>query len=117
MARIHWGLVQVHRAVLVVDWDTQGVEHAAQHTDAHVDGDDTLARQDTVTDLQHKRDKNIANGQLVLHDSHAGNGGERTPLHTQHYAGCPLLTFTRRSLPKITTLVKSRSRPTIIPST
>jgi hypothetical protein len=51
VARVHWGLVQVQGLVLVVDGDTERAQHAAEHTDTHVDGDDTLASKDTVTDL------------------------------------------------------------------
>jgi hypothetical protein len=45
-------LVEVEAARLVVDRDAERVEDAAEETNADVDGDDTLAREDAVADLR-----------------------------------------------------------------
>jgi hypothetical protein len=65
--------VEVEGAVLVVDGRAEGARHAAEHADADVDGDDTLAGEDAVADLCGERGRGDG-GEWEVREN--GVGGE-----------------------------------------
>ncbi len=52
MARINRGRIQVKGTGLVINGDTQWGQDAAEETNTYIDGNDTLASKNTITNLQ-----------------------------------------------------------------